>query len=560
MADSVYRAVGYRRVSMREQVDGYSLDAQSNHIRQYADNQGWLLQQIYTDAGLSAKKDSERPALIQMLSDAQAGLFDVIIVDKIDRFYRHLGGLLVALEQLNSCGVALVSVQEHLDFTTPWGKLMLTVLGTLAEIYIDNLKQETRKGKQQRAREGLWNGLIPYGYCAGLCSHCADPNGAGYCPNYGQPDQSDGKRLILHPIDHQAVKLAFECYATGDYSDSAITDLLNQYTIEIAGRTIKVRHRGAPGRTPPGAFMKDTVRDTLTRVFYTGKIRYQGADADGKTHRRSTPAEVFTGKHPALIEDDLFQQVQDLRALIAHNSRKKQGKAVRVFPLSGLLRCGYCGALMRGTSANQRRYYRDASQIEHTANCPQPMLRADAIEQQVVNYWLGVLSEETLQQVETNQARTEDLQAHFKHIQELYVLGEVDREVYEAEKLRTENCLQALTTIPYNASIALRSFSEQLQRWDSTLPIENKRLLQLAIEGVYIRGDAIVGLQPTLAFLPLVFQPLSWNYGPDGRRFGCYNHPYLPDARHNSPGSHSPNRTQDLTAKRSCVRRVILRA
>ena len=165
MAGPVFRAVGYRRVSMREQVDGHSLDAQENHIRQYAHNQGWLMQQVYTDAGLSAKKDSERPALTQLLADAQAGQFDVIIVDKIDRFYRHLGGLLVALDQLNNCGVALVSVQEHLDFTTPWGKLMLTVLGTLAEIYIDNLKQETRKGKKQRAREGLWNGNFPFGYC-----------------------------------------------------------------------------------------------------------------------------------------------------------------------------------------------------------------------------------------------------------------------------------------------------------------------------------------------------------------------------------------------------------
>ena len=144
MAGPVFRAVGYRRVSMREQVDGHSLDAQENHIRQYAHSQGWLMHQVYTDAGLSAKKDSERPALTQLLADAQAGQFDVIIVNKIDRFYRHLGGLLVALDQLNNCGVALVSVQEHLDFTTPWGKLMLTVLGTLVEIYIDNLKQETQ--------------------------------------------------------------------------------------------------------------------------------------------------------------------------------------------------------------------------------------------------------------------------------------------------------------------------------------------------------------------------------------------------------------------------------
>ena len=62
----------------------------------------------------------------------------MIVVDKIDRYYRHLTGLLTALDQLNGMGVSLASVQEKLDLTTPWGKLMLTVLGMLAEIYIDN--------------------------------------------------------------------------------------------------------------------------------------------------------------------------------------------------------------------------------------------------------------------------------------------------------------------------------------------------------------------------------------------------------------------------------------
>lgn len=55
------KAVGYRRVSMREQVDGHSLDAQEKNIRDYAKAQGWQLIEIYTDAGISAKKDTRKP-------------------------------------------------------------------------------------------------------------------------------------------------------------------------------------------------------------------------------------------------------------------------------------------------------------------------------------------------------------------------------------------------------------------------------------------------------------------------------------------------------------------
>ena len=99
---------------------------------------------MYTDAGLSAKKDSERPELQRLFDDAAAGKFDVIVVDKIDRFFRHLGGLLVALDQLNAWSVSFASVQERLDFTTPWGKITLTVLGMLAEIYDEVIHFRTR--------------------------------------------------------------------------------------------------------------------------------------------------------------------------------------------------------------------------------------------------------------------------------------------------------------------------------------------------------------------------------------------------------------------------------
>ena len=99
---------------------------------------------MYTDAGLSAKKDSARPELRRLFDDAAAGKFDVIVVDKINRFFRHLGGLLVALNQLNAWSVSFASVQERLDFTTPWGKLTLTVLGMLAEIYDEVIHFRTR--------------------------------------------------------------------------------------------------------------------------------------------------------------------------------------------------------------------------------------------------------------------------------------------------------------------------------------------------------------------------------------------------------------------------------
>ncbi len=111
MEKVILKAVGYRRVSMREQVDGHSLDAQEKNIRDYVNAQGWQLIEIYTDAGISAKKDSFRPDLDRLMKNAEAGKFDVIVVDKSDRFYRHLAGLLTALDHRRGIGVYLASVK-----------------------------------------------------------------------------------------------------------------------------------------------------------------------------------------------------------------------------------------------------------------------------------------------------------------------------------------------------------------------------------------------------------------------------------------------------------------
>ena len=500
----VMRAVGYCRVSMREQLEGHSLEAQKHNIREYAQRQNWHLGKIYTDAAISAKRGSHRPAVEQLLLDAQNGRFDVVVVDKIDRFYRHLSGLLISLEKLRTWNVAFASVQEQLDFTTPWGKLTLTVLGILAEIYIDNLRQETRKGLRQRAREGLWNGNIPFGYCKGLCLHCTDPNGKGYCPDYGGQDKGNGKFLIVHPIEHLGVKKAFELYLTGKYSDRKITNFLNQMKVTLPdGSTVPMRGKGHPGKSQPGSFSRSTVRGILNRVSYTGKVPYYGHDAQGKPRKRGKPQALYPGKHPAIIDEETFRRVQELRKSLAHIPQRKNAPLPRVYPLTGILRCGYCGSAMRGsTGGKQGHYYRDNSRVEHTKKCSQKMIKASTLEAQV-----AALLRELLKCVDVNKFGDEtpltETQARWQRAQELYLLGEIPRDRYAHEHKRYEKLIGVLSKTDSDARILceVRAGLEN-PLWQGTLLTEKKRLLQLAIEAVFVRGNAVVGIQPTVAFLP----------------------------------------------------------
>lgn len=517
------RAVGYRRVSMREQVDGHSLDAQAKNIRDYTAGQGWDLLEIYTDAGISAKKDSFRPDLARLMQDAKAGKFDVVVVDKIDRFYRHLAGLLTALDELRHLNVAFASVQERLDFTSPWGKLTLTVLGILAELYLDNLRQETIKGKKERARKGLWNGMPPYGYCKGLCEACEDPNGKGYCPEYGQPNKTDGKQLIAHPIDSQVVKLAFKWYLEGNGSDGIIAERLNQFMLELPeGAKIQVHQRGHPGVSEPGPFKKDVIRDMLKRVFYTGFLPYKTSHGLGaRRTRRSDLAnmELFPGKHPSLIDMEDYRKAQEMRRMQMVSRQTKWDSTARVFPMTGILFCGYCGSPMRGVSSQNRQYYRDGANIEKTKSCPQNTVRVEKIEASMVNMLKGILDEwdRTHQSLDPSEAER-DIENRFSRARELYLAGDITRDQYQIEKERYEKSKSNLRLEDANVIITLTdSLRTSLNNWDETLPIEKKKLLRTAIRAAFVRGDTIVALQPTEVFWPLT-EPIRCQGGEGGIR------------------------------------------
>ena len=509
------RAVGYRRVSMKEQVDGHSLAAQEANIRQYAAQQDWELTQIYTDAGHSAKQGSYRPALERLMKDAQKGRYDIVVVDKIDRFYRHLSGLLVALDLLNQHGVTFASVKEKLDFTTPWGKLMLTVLGMLAEIYLDNLRQETIKGKLQRARSGLWNGNIPFGYCRGLCSKCTDPNGKDYCPEYGQVDKSDGKVLHPHPIEKWVVQKIFKHYLSGEHSDASIAEIINAGSHCFPdGTHIPLRHKGIPGRILPGSFSRDTVRGILQRIFYTGMIPYYGRDKNGKSNKRKPPR-LFDGLHPALVDASEFQAVQELRRERARIPHERTACKVRVYPLTGVLYCAACGGRFRGSSLNNRRIYRDSHQVERTHDCSQPSLKASYVERSLVGLLQKtLLSAEVTEGMLSSQLQLEEAQERRERANILFLAGEIDKAMYDREIEKCEFVRETLLFYGTDAKIAsVSEVLEQLRDWQALSEIKKKRLFRLVLERAYVQGNTFVAIQPTVVFAPLLNQ-----YFPNGKQ------------------------------------------
>jgi DNA invertase Pin-like site-specific DNA recombinase len=164
------RAVGYIRVSDESQVDGHSLDAQAKEIDRWCNSKGHKLAETYADKGVSAHTDmiKKRPQLVRLLEDAGRGQFDIVIVHTLDRWARNVGVQREALRQLGDAKVGFASITEDFDYTSPAGRLMLTMIGGVAEFFSDQLGVHVSKSQRHRAELGLPVGPVPFGYTTPL--------------------------------------------------------------------------------------------------------------------------------------------------------------------------------------------------------------------------------------------------------------------------------------------------------------------------------------------------------------------------------------------------------
>ena len=134
------RAAIYARVSTVDQEP----ENQLQELRRYVQARGWTAVE-YVDRGVSGAKD-RRPALDQLLADAKRRRVDVLVCWRLDRLGRSLKHLITLLDELQSLGVAFVSLAEGIDATTPAGKLQMHIFGAIAEFERGRIVERVKAG------------------------------------------------------------------------------------------------------------------------------------------------------------------------------------------------------------------------------------------------------------------------------------------------------------------------------------------------------------------------------------------------------------------------------
>ena len=163
----ILRAALYPRVSTEEQAKfGLSIHDQQKDLEEYAKTSGMKIVGIYPDAGFSARKKIEkRPAMMELLAAVRRDEIDIILVTKLDRWFRNIGEYYKVQEILDAHNVCWKTIYEDYDTATAAGRLKINIMLAVAQDEADRTGERIKKVLDaKKERNEVCTGHLPKGY------------------------------------------------------------------------------------------------------------------------------------------------------------------------------------------------------------------------------------------------------------------------------------------------------------------------------------------------------------------------------------------------------------
>ena len=308
-------AVVYARVSSKDQEkEGFSIPAQLKLLREYALKNSMRIIHEFVD--VETAKTTGRKQFGEMVRFFEKNhTCRTVVVEKTDRLYRNFHDC-VTLEDL---GVEIHLPKEGQVISKDsksQAKLVHGIQLVIARNYIENLREEVRKGMREKAAQGIYPSRPPLGYTNNKLQHTIE----------------------IDPATAEVAKRAFELYATGKCSLAGLRKTLRIET----------------GKT----FQKGYLHKLLKNPFYSGFFEWDGGR--------------YKGTHPLIISLDLFNRVQDV--LNGHN-RPKYRK--HDFPFAGVLSCAYDDCMITAELKKQKYTYYHCT--GYRGKCGLPYMREEEL-------------------------------------------------------------------------------------------------------------------------------------------------------------------------------------
>jgi DNA invertase Pin-like site-specific DNA recombinase len=332
-----------------------SITDQYRNCERRAKQDGWTITARYEDKAISGSQDADgRPGYKEMLKDAEAKGFDVLLVDDLSRLSRDHIETEKARRRLVFWGIRLIGVSDGIDTAGKGHKMLSGVKGLMNEVFLDNLRDKTSQGMIGQTLQGYDCGGRAYGYrlVPEFDPSKKDP--------YGQPARI-GTRLEKHPEQAPWVEWIFERYAEG-WSPLKIVEELNRRQVTPPGAAFW-RRSMRPPTWCASALHGDINQGTglLNNHLYVGQYiwnrarwyRHPDTKKSKRTLRNKSEWIITPAPHLRIINDALWERVKArqqevrqqsaaIRAALHLNPTTSTGRGPK-YLFSSLLVCGQCG-------------------------------------------------------------------------------------------------------------------------------------------------------------------------------------------------------------------------
>lgn len=445
----------YLRVSTQEQNEhGYSIKAQEDKLRSYANAKSLNDIQVYNDGGYSGS-NMNRPALAKLLRDVENGEVDTILIYKLDRLSRSQKDTLYMIEELFiKHDTALISLSESFDTSTAFGRAMVGILSVFAQLERENFRERSRLGMIQRAKEGKWCG---FGYKGTMF---------GY-------DYVNGE-LVVNEYEAMLVKKIYELYIDG-YGVAKIYKYLDKNYPNVINST-------------------NGVKNVLERIVYTGKVKYLN--------------EVYEGNHEAIISEKTYNQVQDMK-----KSRNNKAKSDAVYMLTGVLQCGCCGYKAQGTVSSSRykdkvytrRYYKCNTNkrnnvLGRNERCELKSIRKETLEKEVIDQLKNIDIDLKIQNIQDEQneklviaGQLEQLEKQSEKLLTLYIEDAISKKILDSKMNEINQSIEALQNTEVEDNSYKVEMLNELKEidFDNATDQEKQNIINVIVDSIVITNDSV---------------------------------------------------------------------
>ncbi|WP_142850896.1 recombinase family protein [Telmatospirillum sp. J64-1] len=336
------RCVIYARYSSDHQSER-SIDDQVRLCREYAERQGWSVIDVYADYAISGSHLNSRPRALQLLEDAKAKRFDLVLTEALDRLSRSQRDIADIYERIRFAGASLYTVGGG-EVT----ELHVGLEGTMSALFLRNLAAKVKRGMSGRVAEGRSAGGLSYGYRV-----VPEIDARGNVIRGGR---------VIDPDQAAVVRRIFREYAAGKSAREIATGLNRDGIPAPSGKQWNASTINGNRSRRSGLLYNELY---IGMMVWNRTHFMKDPDTGRRISRPNPPEEWQVAEVPDLriIDDQTWEEVHARKSHYAEYPIHVARRPKHVF--SGLVRCGVCG----GAYVSKTRDYMGCSTHKESGTC-----------------------------------------------------------------------------------------------------------------------------------------------------------------------------------------------